>query len=91
MIKVSDDRTVTVRIIKADLPETVNGMCMKNKDDGFVVFLNDKATEIRQASGFLHEMLHIWHDDYNSECPMDQIEAERHKELKDILNMMYDE
>ena len=85
MIKVSDDRTVTVRIVKTDFPEGGHGMCVQEEDNAFLVLLNDKSTEIKQASAFLHEMLHIWHDDFNSCRPINKIEAERHRELTDIL------
>ena len=87
-LKVSEDRTVSLRIVRANLPDGVSGMTTKDDDDSYIIFLDDREPEIAQVASFLHECLHIWHKDHDSGMSTGLIEEMRHKELKDILQSM---
>ena len=82
------DRTITMRIITADLPETVNGACTQTGENKFLVTINGIKTDQRQAAAFLHECLHIWHDDFSAGGSIDKIEAHRHREIIDLLQLL---
>ena len=67
----------------------VRAACMKNGKDNFVLFLNGNTEDPDTVGSFLHEMLHILHQDYeNTSCPVGQIEAARQQEIIDVLDAL---
>lgn len=56
--------------------------------DQYIILINSNDTEQRQAATFLHECLHIWHRDHATSAPVDQIERERHAEIKELLRVL---
>ena len=79
------ERTVTIRIITAALPDTVRGMCDVDEQGRVIVLLNEKQTEREKAKAFLHEMLHVYYEDLKSSLPVAVIEELRHQELTEVF------
>ena len=82
------EREITVRMITADLPECINGMCHMDAPGRYIVVIDSKGTPQQQAAAFLHECLHIWHNDTATTLPADQIEQMRHREIIDLLQLL---
>ena len=78
-------RRLSITIDEAELPLSVRGECAKDADGRFYVLVNKNLPEPEKALAFLHEALHIWHDDFTSEAPVSAIEAARHEELVNML------
>lgn len=73
-------------ISTADLPESVNGLTV-NTNDIYNIYVNNKLDPDSQAAAFLHEMLHIWNNDFDSQEEADQIELRTHEQLKRISDI----
>lgn len=84
-------RTITITISAHDMPEGLHGICTEQALNNYAIHLNSKDTEQQQAASFLHECLHIYHDDINDTRSADQIEADRHRELLQLLKTMLQE
>ena len=84
------DKTIKVRIVEAELPELVHGFCIapRGDDDKYVVALNDQDSPDRRAATFLHEMLHIYHNDHRSTRSASEIELLRDEEMRRILELL---
>ena len=82
------DKTISIRIITNELPDIVQGACIKNGEDSYILVLNGADEDPATVGAFLHEMLHIYHGDHESGLPVAEIEAARHKEIIDILDML---
>ncbi len=57
-------------------------------DDGYMIVVNADESPEQQTVTFLHEMLHIWNDDFNN--PVDDvqtIEARTHRQLRRLLEL----
>lgn len=80
-------RDITVKIRFANLLDGVRGTAFK-VNDKFCVVIDSKLSEDEQAAVFLHEMLHVWHDDASKDCSLARIERERAAELPRILSAM---
>ena len=74
-------RELSITIDEAELPPSVRGECAKDADGRFYIVINKCLSETERVKTFLHEMLHIYHDDFASEEPVAAIEAARHLEL----------
>ena len=73
------NRTITISIISQNMPEGINGATIKKASDNYIIFLNDNQNQADITASFIHEMLHIYHDDFNSDMTATEIEAVRHK------------
>ena len=81
-------RDINITMCRAELPEGFRGICTL-KGDKYIVVLNENLTPAEKVASFLHECLHIYHRDHNNSItPVDQIEARRHKELIEILEIL---
>lgn len=76
-------RKLTILLENMDMPEDIQGATSK-KNDTFYMLINAKASKEEQAAAFLHEMLHIYRRDFESDQSVDEIEIEVRKELKVI-------
>lgn len=78
------NRSLSLQIVADKLPPGVNGV---SAADGarITIIINSGQSEEQQAAAFLHECLHIWHDDHHSSRAAADIEQERHAELLRIL------
>lgn len=81
-------RDINITMCRAELPEGFRGISTL-KGDKYIVVLNENMSPAEKVASFLHECLHIYHrDHYNSVTPADQIEARRHRELIEILEIL---
>ena len=83
------ERQITLRIVSAALPTGAHGMCIQSAGtDALTVVINDTDTDDQQAFSFLHEMLHIWHDDFSrTGVDVGRLERERNRELSRLLKL----
>lgn len=84
------ERKITIRVFTTDeLPDKVGGGCMKIDDgDNYVMAINGTRDERTQVLDFLHECLHIWYRDIDSGRTATEIEAERRRELRELVRVM---
>lgn len=54
-----------VYVYHAPLPEGIHGMTSKSISEAFIVAINSEDTPERQEQAFIHEMMHIWRDDWS--------------------------
>ena len=78
---------IKLQIIKEAFPGKGQGMIFCDNDD-YTILINSKLSEDEQAAAFLHEALHIWHDDFNSGRSADSIEETRKAELHRLIELM---
>ena len=69
----------------------VYGACYPGENVDFVIVINSDCSDLTQTAAFLHECLHAWHDDFHDSRSVDEIEAERHAELIQILKLKTEE
>ena len=82
-------RDITIKLYRAELPETIRGFSHQNRNGSYLIFLNSTDSQERQTATFLHECLHIFHEDHNNtDLTASQIEAIRHKEIIDMLETL---
>ena len=83
------DRKLTLRIKSVPAPDNVHGAGTR-KGDAYLLLINENDTEQRQLLALLHEILHIWHNDYDHGPGTDLTELERvrHEELKTLLQLL---
>ena len=77
-------------ITTATLPESIHGLTVKTNDI-YNIYVNNKLDPDSQAAAFLHEMLHIWNDDFNKDADADHIEKQTHAQLKRISEIYFKE
>lgn len=85
------DRKITLTIKSAPLPPAINAATLKSGIDNYFVVLNGEKNDDEQTAGLLHEMLHVWHRDFDSPEPADSIERNRHAELLRLLKILEQE
>lgn len=82
-------RNIQLTICRALLPTGAHGAIMATgTDNGYTIVTNQQETETQQAAAFLHECLHLFHDDLNSGGNAAEIEAARHAELIELLEIL---
>ena len=84
---VAMNKSFKVSVIETSLPDSVRGVSAETEARGYTVILNRDLSEDEKAAAFLHEMLHIYHYDFNSGYDVDQIETARNAELKRLLTI----
>ncbi len=83
------EKQIKLRVIKAEFPGRGRGALFYDDNDGeYLVMINSKLSEDEQAASFLHECLHLWHDDFNSNVPVRKIEETRAGEVKRLIELM---
>lgn len=83
-----EERRISLRIIKTELPETVRGAVSDRGNGSYIILINQTLDEKAQAEAFIHEALHIYHNDFESELSLDKLESIRHEESESILKAM---
>lgn len=85
-------RNIKIQLVVADMDEKTRGGigCNPNRPQDYTVCINSALDPDQQAAAFLHECLHIWHDDLrsNSGIPVGSLEDIRHEELKRIATII---
>lgn len=84
-------RKIELTLQTAALPDGIDAVCQQRGQDQYLMILRNNQTDDEQAASFLHECLHVLHDDFNSSLPVDVIEAQRHAELKRIIRLLQKE
>lgn len=67
-----------VYVKKVDLPGTVGAYTLKDKNDDYTVFLNERRSYEKQLEAYLHELKHIINGDFYKDDPVDVIEKSTH-------------
>lgn len=85
-------RRVDLKIAAVPLPDTTRGATDKQPDaDGherYTVAINSGMDELQKAAAFIHEALHIYHNDFEQPGTLEEIEGERRDELIGILECL---
>ena len=85
-------RDITIKLYRAELPESMHGFSHMNRNGSYLIVLDSTDSQERQTATFLHECLHIFHEDHTNEgltaSQIAQIEAIRHKEIIDMLETL---
>lgn len=85
-------RKMKIELAETALPDPIDGATVNDgKRQDFLVVLNSEKDDLRRAAAFLHEMLHIYHNDFESSKSAAEIERERDTELKAIARFILDE
>ena len=67
-----------IAIQEQDLPKSIRGLLLQIDTDDYVIMLNRDLSEQDKESAFLHECLHIYHNDFEGMCLVDELEEDRH-------------
>ena len=89
-----EKRELKIRLVRSDGPETIHGATAQMRDDTgekYAVWINSSRTGKCGAATWLHEMLHIYHDDFSDTRPVKEIEKERRSELIELLEILIEE
>jgi len=79
---------INITIHTAELPAKANGATMETLEQrDFLILLNSTKSPEEQKRALIHEVLHIWHDDFRR-TDLDQIESERDRETDYLLQEM---
>lgn len=81
-------RNVQLTICRDALPPGIHGIITTTGTDNYIIVTNQQETESQQAAAFLHECLHLFHDDLNGSDSADEIEAARHSAITDLLEIL---
>jgi Zn-dependent peptidase ImmA (M78 family) len=81
------ERNINIRLIKSELNEGCKGFCSMDTNHDFIILINKTMTEDEQTLAFLHEMLHVWHNDFRKKQDVNELEKIRHEELKGLLSL----
>ena len=62
----------------------------KGMPKDYIIAVNADLPEKEQVSAFIHEMLHLWHDDVRTMNPKDvgHLEYLRHKETAEVIDAL---
>ena len=64
------------------------GGIIEKEPGAYYIAINEDISPDEQAAAFLHECLHVYHNDFSSGKTVQQIESERHRELKRVLCLL---
>lgn len=66
------------------LPLPAHGAVAKTGPDQYAIFIDSEQEPLEQAAAFLHEALHLWQRDFDTDTSADVIEARTHHLQKQI-------
>lgn len=69
------------RIYYEPLPRTIHGVCAKESDNQYIILINADMSDEQQTKSLQHEILHIKRHDFDSNKPIQEIEAEVHQQI----------
>ena len=70
------------------MPETFKAFSRETAADEYEILIREDLPDLEKAAVFLHEMLHIWHNDHNSDLSGSVIETIHRKEMMEILKIL---
>ena len=81
----TQERQLNITIRTAKLPAKANGATAETvKHKEYLILLNSDKSPEEQKKALIHEVLHIWHDDFRR-TDLNQIEGERSREAEEIV------
>ena len=83
-------RHFNIDLMQVDFNGGVNAATIK-RGDGHAIVMNKSLDDKHQAAAFLHEMLHLYHNDNEYQGNIYQLEQERKQELRDLLQILIEE
>jgi len=76
----SRDRTIKINMTYKEMPETVNAITGYDEKRGqYFTIINESKDAKTQEAAFLHEMKHIYREDFTSGKTAAEIELEAHR------------
>lgn len=82
------ETNIQLTIRRDALPPGIHGAIATTGTNNYIIVTNQQETETQQAAAFLHECLHLFHDDLNGRGSVDEIETARHAETIEILEIL---
>lgn len=70
-----------LRIIQAELPETIKGATIRRAENHYPILLNRDQEQLRQLISLWHEVAHIWCGDLECDKSVEVVE----KECREIM------
>lgn len=67
-----------VRVYQLDMPCTIRGYTKPFPDGYYAIILNSRLSWEQNVKTLKHEYKHILNGDFDGECSVNQIEAQRH-------------
>lgn len=76
-------KDIHVQVFRGQLPEGAHGFVIDGNQGSFLIMLNSADPEDEQRRAFLHEMLHIYNDDFERVLSegIQRIETDAHEQL----------
>ena len=76
-------KDIHVQVFRGRLPEGAHGFVIDGNQGPFLIMLNSADPEDEQRRAFLHEMLHIYNDDFERVLSegIQRIETDAHEQL----------
>lgn len=71
------EREIKVSVKEAHLPASIKGLCSQCSEDEYIILLRDELTDQEKEKAFIHEMLHIYRDDFSGHS-VGEIESTAH-------------
>ena len=82
------ERDITIRLVKHKMPDQAGGVIVQEGKESYLIIINDQKSEQEQAAAFLHECLHIWHNDFSTNTNALEVEELRHRELAGLADLL---
>ena len=84
-------REMNISVFTMDMPEAIHAFVTQRGCGKYWIFLNSAENETQRTASFIHECLHIYHGDHErDDLTADQIEAIRHAETVEVLQVLRD-
>lgn len=82
-------KKINVQVYRAKMPESIHGTVTEDQAGKHMILINSEDSPDGQACAFLHEMLHLWNDDFNRVAVegVQAVEARTHRQLRRLLEL----
>lgn len=80
-------KDIHVQVFRGQLPDGAHGFVIDGNQGPFLIMLNSADPEDEQRCAFLHEMLHIYNDDFNRIAAdgIQAVEARTHSQIEQMF------
>lgn len=72
----------------SDMPPKIHGCASPSSENEYNVYINGALTEAEKTASFIHEMLHIYNNDFYRDTPAEEIEQNIHNQLREALKIL---
>lgn len=83
-----DKTQIIINLRREPLPDGLRSIVKEDAPGKYEIFLNANKGKAEQAAGFIHECLHIYHNDTSSPDDTGEIEQQRRVELLQICRYL---